>query len=87
MNNEVSYAFEKTASPHINVILERFGNEVSLTFEDNGAAFDPLQEVTQERLEESEGGFGLSLVKAFSNAQHYERAGETNRLTVTKKML
>ena len=87
MNNEISYAFENTEAPHINVILERFGNEVSLTFEDNGTAFDPLKEVTQEQLDASEGGFGLSLVKAFSDTQRYERAGELNRLSVTKKML
>ena len=84
MNNEISYAFEEAAHPHISVILERSRDDFSLTFEDNGIAFDPLWEVTEEMLDQSEGGFGLSLVKAFSDKQSYERAGDLNRLKILK---
>ena len=87
MNNEISYAFRDTAEPKLNVLFELTGGVVKLVFEDNGTAFDPLSEVKEEDIENSEGGFGLELVKALSNGQSYERAGGFNRLTVSKDML
>ena len=86
MNNQISYAFGDTERPHISVTLEKDGDRAALTFEDNGAAFDPLSDVTEERLEESDGGYGLELVKAVSNALRYERRDGANRLTVVKNM-
>lgn len=87
MNNEISYAFRDTAEPKLNVLFELTGGVVKLVFEDNGTAFDPLSEVKEEDIENSEGGFGLELVKALSNGQSYERADGFNRLTVSKDML
>ena len=86
MNNQISYAFEQTEQPRLNVILRRLTNDVALTFEDNGTAFDPLTEVTEERLEESEGGYGLMLIRTFSDEQCYERSDGYNRLTIKKHM-
>ncbi len=86
MNNQISYAFAETERPHISVALEKNGSEAALTFEDNGAPFDPTSDVTGDQLELSEGGFGLGLVKAVSDVTRYERTDGINRLTVIKNM-
>ncbi|MBO6061561.1 MAG: SpoIIE family protein phosphatase, partial [Clostridia bacterium] len=87
MNNQISYAFADTQSPRIGVELELEGDEAKLVFEDNGMAFDPLSEVSDEAIESSEGGYGLALVKALSDEQSYERVNGLNRLTVIKRMV
>ena len=86
MNNEISYGFENTEEPEIDVILEAGAEDILLTFEDNGTAFDPLSEEAKEQSEASESGFGIMLVKNFSKEQHYERRDGKNRLTVRKRM-
>ena len=86
MNNQISYAFENTDHPKLNVEFEICGDDAVLTFEDNGAPFDPLSDVTDDAIELSEGGFGLQLVKALSDEQRYERTACANRLTVRKTM-
>ena len=86
MNNQISYAFEGVEQPCIRVACAYGGDTVTLTFEDNGMAFDPLHEVTEEQLERSEGGFGISLLKAMSDEQRYVYEDGCNRLTVRKRM-
>lgn len=85
MNNQISYAFEGVPQPRLSVDLAVHGDEAELTFEDNGAAFDPLSDVTGDQIELSEGGFGIQLVRSLSDSQRYERVGGLNRLTVLKR--
>lgn len=86
MNNEISYGLADTENPRIDVSFGLEGDALTLTFEDNGKAFDPLSEVTEEDIAASESGCGLMLVRALSDEQTYERRGDKNRLTIKKKM-
>ena len=84
MNNQISYGLEGAAAPRITVRLRLCESEAELVFEDNGRAFDPLSDVTDEAAALSEGGFGIRLVKSMSDSQRYERDGDINRLTLKK---
>ena len=86
MNNQISYAFAGVEKPLIRVSVSLRAGEAELCFADNGRAFDPLKDVSAEDLERSEGGLGLEFVRAFSDAQRYERKDGFNRLLLTKKM-
>ena len=86
LNNQISYSFADTEKPWLSVSVSLRGEEARLVFEDNGLPFDPLREVTDEAIEQSEGGFGLQFVRALSDAQSYERRGDRNRLTIQKTM-
>ena len=57
---------------------------LELTFEDDGRPFDPLHDVADVEDEDdfSEGGMGVTLVRAMARDCRYERAGQSNRLTV-----
>ncbi len=65
-------------------------NEVSLTFRDRGIPYDPLEsrepDVTLSAEEREIGGLGIFLVKQLADGVRYERDGDTNVLTVTKKL-
>ncbi len=86
MNNQISYAFKDVSEPVLAVKLDLIGDTARLAFEDNGKGFDPLSEVTDEDLENSDGGFGLEFVRSFSDRQRYERVNGLNRLTVEKRL-
>ena len=87
VNNQITYGLKDVEQPCINVILGVAAGDVSLTFEDNGIAFDPLSQEAKERSEVSEGGYGIMLVRTFSDDQRYERTEGQNRLTIRKRML
>lgn len=86
MNNQISYAFSGVARPQITVSVSLREGEAELCFADNGIAFDPLHDVTEEDLERSEGGLGLQFVKAFTDNQRYERRAGRNYLYLRKRM-
>ncbi len=58
-----------------------------VTVEDRCGAFDPLhvpKPATPTSLEEARvGGLGIHLMRQYARAISYERAGDTNRLTLT----
>ncbi|MBR3381677.1 MAG: SpoIIE family protein phosphatase [Clostridia bacterium] len=87
MNNEITYGLAEAEDPLITLTLRVEGDTAVLMFEDNGAAFDPLTDVTPEALENSEGGFGILFVKSLSDSRAYVREGGLNRLTVKKNMV
>jgi serine/threonine-protein kinase RsbW len=58
---------------------------VSLTIEDNGAAFDPFELTMPARfttLEEAKlGGLGVPLIRRLTQSVHYQRTGGCNRVS------
>lgn len=60
---------------------------VSLTFEDNAPAFDPMsreQKTLPRSLDDATiGGYGIHLIRNIADDLRYERLADTNRLTVT----
>lgn len=86
MNNQITYGLEGLEAPLLAVELCTESDTAVLTFEDNGRAFDPLSDVSDDDIKSSDGGYGLLLVKSLTDSQSYERMGDLNRLTVTKRM-
>jgi anti-sigma regulatory factor (Ser/Thr protein kinase) len=81
------------ATGPIDVAIEFGEEQMVLTFEDDGAPFDPRPRATAlapEALNEvrlGHGGLGLPLVSRIASSLHYERTGEDrNRLTLTISM-
>ena len=62
----------------------------SLTFIDNGVAYDPLAkadpDVTLSADDREIGGLGIFLVKKTMDQMEYKRDGEKNILKITKKL-
>lgn len=62
---------------------------ITATVLDRGQAFDPVaqpEKMLPARLEDAEpGGLGIHLIRKFTDGCHYERVGETNRLTMIFK--
>jgi anti-sigma regulatory factor (Ser/Thr protein kinase) len=67
--------------------VEAAPDALRLTIEDRCAAFDPLHVPAPEipaTLEQARvGGLGIHLMRQYTSAISYERAGDVNRLTLT----
>lgn len=86
--NIVEHAFEDSAGHRIELSLEVQDGTVTMTFEDDGVAFDPLSvpefdpatPMEQRRV----GGLGVHLVRNIMDEVRYERVGGKNRLTMRR---
>ena len=91
ITNSVSYALTDVAEPVLRLRIRRDGDVVVAEVEDNGAAFDPFKEApppdVQQGLDERPiGGLGVFLVMQLTEAAHYERDGDVNRIILHMKM-
>lgn len=96
VTNVISYAFDELDSDGgghghvIRVAIGVEGRDITVTVEDNGAAFDPLDraapDVTVPIEEREVGGLGILLVRELMDDVRYDRVGDRNRLTLTKTM-
>lgn len=78
------------AALRVGVDIARDGGVVTLRIEDNGRAFDPLQEKPPDlgaTLEErSVGGLGIHLVRTLMDEIKYSREGDRNLLVMRKRV-
>jgi serine/threonine-protein kinase RsbW len=77
--------------PAIEMTLERPANDrLVLTFVDRARPFDPLTrpepDVDLSVDEREVGGLGIHFIKKIMDRCEYERVGERNRLTLTKRL-
>ena len=91
VTNSFNYALPKVAQPKLCIRLNRAPDAVIAQFEDNGAAFDPVQEApkpdTNQALDARPiGGPGVFLVTQFADSADYERDGGVNRITLQMKL-
>lgn len=74
------------APGEIRLTLEFSAQRLTLALEDDGPAFDPLQQAAPQQpasLEEAQiGGLGIHLVRQFASDCHYRRTCHTNHLEV-----
>ena len=92
--NIAHYAYQP-GSGDIKVICQAAENEgspeVRIEFSDEGIAFDPLAkedpDVTLSVEERGIGGLGIFLVKKYMDFVSYERNGNVNVFTMTKKLV
>ena len=87
-SNIASYAYEREVGDV--TVRVAVGDDITLTFEDGGMAYDPLAQAdpdTTLALEDREiGGLGIFMVKNLMDAVEYRRVGSKNVLTVKKNV-
>ncbi|GMU85714.1 MAG: hypothetical protein AMXMBFR48_09560 [Ignavibacteriales bacterium] len=92
--NIINYGFKGAESKKhdISVIFRQEGDTLTLIFKDNGAPFNPLTKLRTDterdefNLQMNIGGWGINMVRDFSEHLDYKRDGEFNIFTVTKKI-
>lgn len=91
-SNIVFYAFEGRDGAHeISIHLECKDGVASVRFHDRGKEFNPLSHEmpdVDQALEDREiGGLGIFLVRKTMDSVHYERRGQENVFTISKKLI
>jgi anti-sigma regulatory factor (Ser/Thr protein kinase) len=86
VTNIVQYAYTASATHEISLRLERDCDRVTLQIEDDGKPFDPVHTdelVPAASLETARiGGWGIPIIRRFSNECHYRRIAGRNVLTL-----
>jgi anti-sigma regulatory factor (Ser/Thr protein kinase) len=89
VTNVVKYAYRGDRAGAIDVMAAFDGDEIVVTVEDEGPAFNPLAvepPPRPTRLEDARvGGYGLTLVRKTSSRVEYERRAGHNRVRVRIK--
>ncbi len=89
LNNIIAYGYEDGAQDEIKVRLERRDGEIVLLIEDQGRPFDPRQVSAPDLIAplhaRKVGGLGVHFMRSLMDDLTYTRAGDTNRLCLTKK--
>ena len=88
VTNVIRYGFADTGAHIIHAAAQLDGDDLRLSFEDDGRSFDPrtapVLAPNHSLAQASIGGRGLILVRAAASRIDYERTSEgRNRLTVT----
>ena len=88
LGNIVSYAYTDEQEHTIEVRVEFFGDRLTVTIEDDGIPFNPLEKDTPDTelpLEERKiGGLGIHLVRGLMDDFKYERRETQNVVTLVK---
>lgn len=84
VTNVFNYAFDKTEEHQFSLELNLSESDISIILQDNGIAFNPLQQ--QEPLQANSiedakiGGMGIHLIKSYTKLVDYFRKEGTNNL-------
>ena len=86
VSNVMNYAGRDEGSQRVLLRLGWQGEVVALEVEDEGRPFDPLQAMEPAPVKSLDdariGGWGIPLVRRFSDGMHYRREDGRNRLTL-----
>jgi anti-sigma regulatory factor (Ser/Thr protein kinase) len=87
VTNVIRYGFADSGEHIIHAVAEVDGEDLTLSFEDDGRSFDPRTSPApapdRSLAQASIGGRGLMLVRAAARRIDYKRTEGRNRLTVT----
>ena len=87
--NVMNYAYPEGTKGDVNIAATADGQQLTLTITDSGTPFDPTArsevDITQPLDERPIGGLGIHLVRNIMDAVSYQRVGDTNQLTITKR--
>ena len=90
LTNICRYAWNDDAWHPIEVLATCDDDRISVTFSDDGVAFDPLATAPEgldgELAERPVGGLGIHLVRELMDDVHYRRDEPFNRLTIQKRI-
>lgn len=89
VTNVIHYAYADKGRHEIRVALERDGDELRATIEDDGAPFNPLEKESPAiplSLEDAGvGGWGIPIVRALADDLSYERRDGRNRFRIVSR--
>ena len=90
VTNVIFYAYPEGASADITLSAESDGKELTFVLSDSGKPFDPTAkedaDLDVNPMDREQGGMGILIVKNIMNEVSYQRLGETNQLTMKKKL-
>jgi anti-sigma regulatory factor (Ser/Thr protein kinase) len=89
VTNVIHYAYADRGAHEIRIFVEREGEELRATVEDDGRPFNPLEKeapATPASLEDARvGGWGIPIVRAYADDLSYERREGRNRFTIISR--
>lgn len=90
LTNVISYGFDDEKTHFIQLQMEATANEIVLTIEDDGRAYNPLSvptpDVTAALQDRPLGGLGIYLVRQLMDHLDYRREANKNGLTMKKRI-
>ncbi len=88
--NTVNYGFAGVADGHVEISILHMENHLEIVYQDNGIAYDPLQEDDPELTLNIEdrpiGGLGVFFVKTLTDHVEYARKDRFNVLKMMKSL-
>ncbi len=84
--NTINYGYpstEVTGIIEVDILVDT-SRIVSLTFRDDGQAFDPLAAEERDPNDERVGGWGLPMIKALTDKLSYRREGNHNIIAIER---
>ena len=90
VTNVIFYAYPEGTSADITLTAESDGQELTFVLSDTGKPFDPTAkedaDLDVNPMDREQGGMGILIVKNIMNEVSYQRLGDTNQLTMKKKL-
>ena len=90
VSNVIFYAYPEGTSSEITLVAESDGKELTFVLSDSGKPFDPTAQedpdLDVDPMDREQGGMGILIVKNIMNEVSYQRLGDTNQLTMKKKL-
>ena len=89
-SNIVNHTLRRDARQTFRVTLEHTGTALVIELRDRGPEFDPTQSPMRETKADGEdrapGGWGIQLVRRYTDEMRHTREGEENILRLTKRL-
>ena len=90
VTNVIFYAYPEGTNANITLSVESDGKELTFVLSDTGKPFDPTAkkdaDIDVNPMDREQGGMGILIVKNIMNDVSYQRLGDTNQLTMKKKL-
>ena len=90
LTNITKYAYTDNAEHKIHICIRVLDDVLEAVIEDDGVPFNPLAipapDVSTPLRERRVGGVGIHFVRSLMDGVAYDRAGERNRIVLTKRL-
>jgi serine/threonine-protein kinase RsbW len=89
-SNIVNHALQRDARQTFKVAIEHTGFAVTIEFRDRGPEFDPTRVQPAEMATDADrppGGWGVQLVRHYTDEMHYQREFGENVLRLSKRVV
>jgi len=90
-SNIVNHAYQRDPDRRFQVRINYTGGRVTIELRDHGPKFDPTRRRVPNRVSDGDdvppGGFGISLIRRYTDAISYRREAGVNVLRLTKRLI